>query len=150
MQDSKVVASRKLDCYLYYVLGENLPFKSHEENLSAATSWGFKVPKKSEKLFATYQSIEEIFEFIDYWSSGRNKLNFEIDGIVIKVNDYYLQEELGYTAKSPRWAIAYKFKAEQVETRLNEITYQVGRTGAITPVANLEPILLAGTTVKRA
>lgn len=150
MQDSKVVASRKLDCYLYYVLGENLPFKSHEENLSAAASWGFKVPKKSEKLFATYQSIEEIFEFIDYWSSGRNKLNFEIDGIVIKVNDYYLQEELGYTAKSPRWAIAYKFKAEQVETRLNEITYQVGRTGAITPVANLEPILLAGTTVKRA
>tara|TARA_B110000046_G_scaffold48630_1_gene53951 strand:+ start:69317 stop:71356 length:2040 start_codon:yes stop_codon:yes gene_type:complete len=150
MQDSKVVASRKLDCYLYYVLGENLPFNSHEENLSAAASWGFKVPKKSEKLFTTYQSIEEIFEFIDYWSIGRNHLNFEIDGIVIKVNDYYLQEELGYTAKSPRWAIAYKFKAAQVETRLNEITYQVGRTGAITPVANLEPILLAGTTVKRA
>ncbi|MFT6166037.1 MAG: DNA ligase (NAD+) [Vicingaceae bacterium] len=150
MQDSKVVASRKLDSYLYYVLGENLPFKSHEENLNAASSWGFKVPKKSDKLFATYQSIEEIFEFIDYWSTGRNQLNFEIDGIVIKVNDYYLQEELGYTAKSPRWAIAYKFKAEQVETRLNEITYQVGRTGAITPVANLEPILLAGTVVKRA
>ena len=150
MQDSKVVASRRLDCYLYYVLGEHLPFKSHEENLNAAASWGFKVPKKSEKLFATYQSIEGIFEFIDYWSNGRNQLNFEIDGIVIKVNDYYLQEELGYTAKSPRWAIAYKFKAEQVETRLNEITYQVGRTGAITPVANLEPILLAGTTVKRA
>jgi len=150
MQDSKVVASRKLDCYLYYVLGENLPFKSHEENLNAAASWGFKVPKKSEKLFATYQSIEDIFEFIEYWSTERNHLNFEIDGIVIKVNDYYLQEELGYTAKSPRWAIAYKFKAERVETQLNEITYQVGRTGAITPVANLEPILLAGTTVKRA
>ncbi len=150
MQDSRVVASRKLDCYLYYVLGENLPFKSHAENLSAAESWGFKVPKKSEKLFATYQSIEDIFEFIDFWSTERNHLNFEIDGIVIKVNDYYLQEELGYTAKSPRWAIAYKFKAEQVETRLNEITYQVGRTGAITPVANLEPVLLAGTTVKRA
>ena len=150
MQDSKVVASRKLDCYLYYVLGETLPFKSHEENLNVAASWGFKVPKKSDKLFATYQSIEEIFEFIDYWSTGRNQLNFEIDGIVIKVNDYYLQEELGYTAKSPRWAIAYKFKAEQVETRLNEITYQVGRTGAITPVANLGPILLAGTVVKRA
>ena len=150
MQDSRVVASRKLDCYLYYVLGENLPFKSHAENLSAAESWGFKVPKKSEKLFATYQSIEDIFEFIDFWSTERNHLNFEIDGIEIKVNDYYLQEELGYTAKSPRWAIAYKFKAEQVETRLNEITYQVGRTGAITPVANLEPVLLAGTTVKRA
>ena len=150
MQDSRVVASRKLDCYLYYVLGENLPFKSHAENLSAAESWGFKVPKKSEKLFATYQSIEDIFEFIDFWSTERNHLNFEIDGIVIKVNDYYLQEELGYTAKSPRWAIAYKFKAEQVETILNEITYQVGRTGAITPVANLEPVLLAGTTVKRA
>lgn len=150
MQDSSVVASRKLDCYLYYVLGENLPYKSHEENLEAAEKWGFKVPQKSKKLFATYQSIESIFEFIDYWSVERNNLNFEIDGIVIKVNDYYLQEELGYTAKSPRWAIAYKFKAEQVETRLNEITYQVGRTGAITPVANLEPILLAGTTVKRA
>jgi len=150
MQDSKVVASRKLDCYLYYVLGENLPFKSHEENLDAAASWGFKVPKKSDKLFETYQSIEEIFEFIEHWSVARNNLNFEIDGIVIKVNDYYLQEELGYTAKSPRWAIAYKFKAEQVETLLNKITYQVGRTGAITPVANLDPILLAGTTVKRA
>lgn len=150
MQDSKVVASRKLDCYLYYVLGENLPFKSHAENLNAAESWGFKVPKKSEKLFATCRSIEDIFEFIDFWSAERNRLNFEIDGIVIKVNDYYLQEELGYTAKSPRWAIAYKFKAERVETRLNEITYQVGRTGAITPVANLEPVLLAGTTVKRA
>lgn len=150
MQDSKVVASRKLDCYLYYVLGENLPFKSHEENLDAAASWGFKVPKKSDKLFATYQSIEEIFEFIEHWNVARNHLNFEIDGIVIKVNDYYLQEELGYTAKSPRWAIAYKFKAEQVETLLNKITYQVGRTGAITPVANLDPILLAGTTVKRA
>ncbi|MFT4756589.1 MAG: DNA ligase (NAD+), partial [Vicingaceae bacterium] len=109
MQDSKVVASRKLDCYLYYVLGENLPFKSHEENLDAAASWGFKVPKKSDKLFATYQSIEEIFEFIEHWNVARNHLNFEIDGIVIKVNDYYLQEELGYTAKSPRWAIAYKF-----------------------------------------
>ena len=150
MQDSKVVASRKLDCYLYYVLGENLPFKSHEENLNAAASWGFKVPKKSDKLFATYQSIEDIFEFIEHWSAARNHLNFEIDGIVIKVNDYYLQEELGYTAKSPRWAIAYKFKAEQVETLLKKITYQVGRTGAITPVANLDPILLAGTTVKRA
>ncbi len=150
MKDSKVVSSRKLDSYLYYVLGEDLPFKSHEENLVAAASWGFKVPKESEKLFATYQSIEGIFEFINYWSTERNNLNFEIDGIVIKVNDYYLQEELGYTAKSPRWAIAYKFKAEQVETRLNQITYQVGRTGAITPVANLEPILLAGTTVKRA
>lgn len=150
MQDSKVVSSRKLDCYLYYVLGENLPFNSHSENLAAAESWGFRVPRKSKKLFAQYQSIEAIFEFIEHWSTARHDLNFEIDGIVIKVNDYYLQEELGFTAKNPRWAIAYKFKAEQVETKLNEITYQVGRTGAITPVANLEPILLAGTTVKRA
>lgn len=150
MQDSKVVASRKLDCYLYYVLGENLPYRSHSKNLAAAESWGFKVPKMEKKLFSISNSIDEIFEFIDYWNVERHQLDFEIDGVVIKVNDYDLQEELGFTAKSPRWAIAYKFKAEQVETKLNQITYQVGRTGAITPVANLEPILLAGTTVKRA
>lgn len=150
MQDSKVVSQRKLDCFLYYVLGEELPYRGHIENLQAAGSWGFKVPEESNKLVARSKSIDDILAFIDYWDKNRSKLNFEIDGIVIKVNDYDLQEELGYTAKSPRWAIAYKFKAEQVETRLNEISYQVGRTGAITPVANLEPVLLAGTTVKRA
>ncbi|MBL4708332.1 MAG: NAD-dependent DNA ligase LigA [Flavobacteriales bacterium] len=150
MHDSKVVASRKLGCYLYYVLGENLPYRSHSENLAAAATWGFKVPKMDKKLFSISNSIDEIFEFIDYWNLERHQLDFEIDGIVIKVNDYDLQEELGFTAKSPRWAIAYKFKAEQAETKLNQITYQVGRTGAITPVANLEPVLLAGTTVKRA
>ena len=150
MQDSAVVASRKLDCYLYYVLGENLPNSSHLENIEAAGSWGFKVPTKNQRLIANCNSIDEIFEFVDYWDLHRSELDFDIDGVVIKVNDYDLQEEFGYTAKSPRWAIAYKFKTEQAETRLNQITYQVGRTGAITPVANLEPVLLAGTTVKRA
>lgn len=150
MQDSSIVAERKLDCYLYYVLGENLPYASHLKNLQAAASWGFKAPSEKNKLITSAESIDEVFEFIDYWNEARSALDFEIDGIVIKVNDYDLQEELGYTAKSPRWAIAYKFKAEQVETKLNQISYQVGRTGAITPVANLEPILLAGTTVKRA
>lgn len=150
MQDSKVVSERKLDCYLYYVLGENLPHNSHSANLKAAESWGFKVPKEKENLFAVTNKLDEIFDFIGYWDQKRFDLNFEIDGVVIKVNDYNLQEELGFTAKSPRWAIAYKFKADQVETRLNAISYQVGRTGAITPVANLEPVLLAGTTVKRA
>ncbi|MEQ8908228.1 MAG: NAD-dependent DNA ligase LigA [Vicingaceae bacterium] len=150
MQDSAVVAERKLDCYLYYVLGEKLPHEGHLQNLEAAASWGFKAPSKKKNLITSANNIDEIFEFIDYWDEQRSALDFEIDGIVIKVNDYDLQEELGYTAKSPRWAIAYKFKAEQVETKLNKITYQVGRTGAITPVANLEPILLGGTTVKRA
>jgi len=150
MQDSAVVAKRKLDCYLYYVLGENLPHSGHLENLKAAGNWGFKVPNTKQKLIANCNSIDEIFQFIDYWDTHRSELDFEIDGVVIKVNDYDLQEELGYTAKSPRWAIAYKFKTEQAQTRLNQITYQVGRTGAITPVANLKPVLLAGTTVKRA
>lgn len=150
MQDSKVVAERKLDCFLYYVLGENLNYSSHSENLEAAGSWGFKIPQRERKLFIEADSMDEIFEFIDYWDVERSNLDFEIDGIVIKVNEYHLQEELGYTAKSPRWAIAYKFKAARVETKLNQITYQVGRTGAITPVANLEPVLLAGTVVKRA
>jgi len=150
MQDSAVVAQRKLDCYLYYVLGENLPHENHIENLKKAATWGFKAPSEGKNLIRRCNSIDEIFDFIDFWDKERSNLNFEIDGIVIKVNDYHLQEELGYTAKSPRWAIAYKFKAEQEETILNEITYQVGRTGAITPVANLEPVLLAGTTVKRA
>lgn len=150
MQDSAIVAERKLDCYLYYVLGENLPFNGHLENVLAANSWGFKAPTEDKKLIRKCNSIDEIFEFIDYWGEHRHELDFEIDGIVIKVNDLDAQQELGFTAKSPRWAIAYKYQTEQVETRLNEITYQVGRTGAITPVANLEPVLLAGTTVKRA
>jgi DNA ligase (NAD+) len=150
MQDSAIVAERKLDCFLYYVLGENLPFRSHLGNIRAAASWGFKAPAESKKLIQSCNNMEEVFSFISYWDEKRSLLDFEIDGIVIKVDDYDIQEELGFTAKSPRWAIAYKFKAEQAETRLNEITYQVGRTGAITPVANLEPVLLAGTTVKRA
>jgi DNA ligase (NAD+) len=150
MQDSAVVAERKLDCFLYYVLGEELPYKKHFENMMQAGKWGFKVPNPKKDLIRKCSSLDEVFAFIDQWDQQRSELNFEIDGVVIKVNDYDYQEELGYTAKSPRWAIAYKFKAEQVETRLNKITYQVGRTGAITPVANLEPVLLAGTTVKRA
>ncbi len=150
MQDSAIVAQRKLDCFLYYVLGEDLPYRNHYQNLEKAAEWGFKAPSTKKNMIQLCTTIDEILEFIGFWDQQRSKLNFEIDGIVIKVNDYDVQEELGFTAKSPRWAIAYKFKAEQVETRLNEITYQVGRTGAITPVANLEPVLLAGTTVKRA
>jgi DNA ligase (NAD+) len=144
--DPKEVARRPLDCYLYYLLGEDLPHNSHYENLMAAKGWGFKVPD----YIAKAKTIDEIFEFIDYWDEARNKLDFDIDGIVVKVNDYARQEQLGFTAKSPRWAIAYKFKAEQVVTELLSISYQVGRTGSITPVANLEPVQLAGTTVKRA
>ena len=146
MQDSAVVASRKLDCFLYYLLGEDIPFKTHFENLNAAKSWGFKISKHSKLL----NNINEVIDFIDYWVNERYKLPFDIDGIVIKVNDYKQQLQLGFTAKSPRWAIAYKFKAEQVSTELLEITYQVGRTGAITPVANLKPVALGGTVVKRA
>ncbi len=150
MQDSSVVASRQLDSYLYYILGEGKVAEQHFETLDLARKWGFKSPPKEKNMIAKCNSIDEIFEFIDFWEIHRNELDFEIDGIVIKVNDYHLQEELGYTAKSPRWAIAYKYKTAQVSTLLNEITYQVGRTGAITPVANLQPVLLAGTTVKRA
>lgn len=150
MQDSAVVAQRKLDSYLYFVLGENLPFKTHFESIEMAGKWGFKVPQVKNKYIKKCKNIDEIFEFINYWDKERNNLNFDIDGIVIKVNSYRQQEEMGFTAKSPKWAIAYKFKAEKVKTKLLEITYQVGRTGAITPVANLEPVLLAGTTVKRA
>ena len=150
MQDSAVVAQRKLDSYLYFVLGENLPFKTHLESLEAAGKWGFKVPKEKNNFIKKCKTIDEIFDFINYWDKKRNELNFDIDGVVIKVNNYRQQEEMGFTAKTPKWAIAYKFKAEQVKTKLLEITYQVGRTGAITPVANLQPILLAGTTVKRA
>ncbi|MCB0380778.1 MAG: NAD-dependent DNA ligase LigA [Flavobacteriales bacterium] len=150
MQDSAVVAQRKLDSYLYFVLGENLPFKTHFESIEMAGKWGFKVPQVKNKFIKKCKNIDEIFEFINYWDKERNNLNFDIDGIVIKVNSYRQQEEMGFTAKSPKWAIAYKFKAEKVKTKLLEITYQVGRTGAITPVANLDPVLLAGTTVKRA
>ncbi len=146
MQDSAVVARRKLDCYLYFILGENLPFQSHFDNLEAAKSWGFKIPPYNKKV----GSIQEVFQFISHWDKARLDLPFDIDGVVIKVNAYEQQRQLGFTAKSPRWAIAYKFKTERASTVLLEITYQVGRTGAITPVANLQPVPLAGTTVKRA
>lgn len=144
--NSAEVAKRNLDCYVYYMLGENLPSKSHYTNLEKAREWGFQVPEQIKKAL----SINDISEYIKYWDVERNNLPFDIDGIVIKVDDLDLQEELGLTAKSPRWAISYKFKAEQVETKLLSIDYQVGRTGAITPVANLEPVHIAGTTVKRA
>ncbi len=149
-QDSKEVAKRKLDCYLYYVLGENLPARSHFESMEMAASWGFKVPSAAMRYIEKTNSIDGIMAFIAFWDKQRHALPFDIDGVVIKVNSFALWDELGMTAKSPRWAIAYKFKAETVKTKLLKITYQVGRTGAITPVANLEPIFLAGTTVKRA
>ncbi|MFD2909360.1 NAD-dependent DNA ligase LigA [Flavobacterium ardleyense] len=146
LQDSAEVAKRPLDCLLYYVIGNNLPFKTQFEGLQKARDWGFKVPNQSKLV----TSLAEVFEFINYWDIHRHDLPYETDGVVVKVNDLQRQEELGYTAKSPRWAMAYKFKAEQVTTKLNSISYQVGRTGAITPVANLEPVQLAGTIVKRA
>lgn len=146
MQDSKEVAKRRLDCLLYYVLGDNLPFKTHYESLNAAKSWGFN----TSPYIAKCSDISGIFEFINNWNTDRYKLPFNIDGVVIKVDSLRQQEILGYTAKSPRWAIAYKFKAEQVSTKLLSVDYQVGRTGAVTPVANLAPVQLAGTTVKRA
>ncbi|KGO88596.1 DNA ligase [Flavobacterium rivuli WB 3.3-2 = DSM 21788] len=146
LQDSGEVAKRPLDCLLYSIIGNNLPFKTQFEGLEKARQWGFKVPKQS----ALANSMEEVMAFIDHWDTHRHDMPYETDGVVIKVNDLHQQEELGYTAKSPRWAIAYKFKAERVATRLKSITYQVGRTGAITPVANLEPVQLGGTTVKRA
>ncbi len=150
MQDSSIVASRPLDCFLYYVLMEDRRYGSHYESMMKAREWGFKIPPPEKNYIAKAKNIDEIFDFINYWEVHRHELPFEIDGIVIKVNDYAQQHKLGSTAKSPRWAISYKYKAEQVSTRLNSITYQVGRTGAITPVANLEPVQLAGTTVKRA
>jgi len=150
MQDSAVVAQRKLDSYLYFVMGENLPFVTHFEAIEKAKEWGFKVPLSEKKFITKCNSVDDIFEFINYWDKARHELDFDIDGVVIKVNNYDKQQELGMTAKSPKWAIAYKFKAERVKTKLLEITYQVGRTGAITPVANLQPVQLAGTTVKRA
>lgn len=149
-QDSKVVASRGLDCFLYGVYGDDLPMEGHLESVQKAKEWGFKIPSVEHKYIAKTDSIEGIMDFIHYWDEHRAQLPFEIDGIVIKVNDYDIQSELGFTAKSPRWAIAYKFKAERVETILEAVTFQVGRTGAITPVANLKPVHLGGTTVKRA
>ncbi len=146
LQDSAEVAKRPLDCLLYFIIGNNLPFTTQHTGLEVARNWGFKVPSQSK--LAT--NLEEVFEFINYWDVHRHDLPYETDGVVIKVDDFNLQNELGYTAKSPRWAIAYKFKSEQVTTVLNSISYQVGRTGAITPVANLEPVQLAGTIVKRA
>lgn len=144
--DSSIVLNRQLECYLYFLLGENIPYNSHYENLKIAKSWGFNVPE----YIKLCNSEDEIFDFIYHWEKERHNLKFDIDGIVIKVNSIAQQEELGFTAKSPRWAIAYKFKAEQVKTKLLSIAFQVGRTGIVTPVANLEPVLLAGTTVKRA
>jgi len=146
LQDSAEVAKRPLDCLLYTVVGKNLNFSTHFEGLEKARQWGFKVPMAAKLV----DSIDDALAFIDHWDIHRRDLPYETDGVVIKVNDFRQQEELGYTSKSPRWAIAYKFKAEQVSTRLNSISYQVGRTGAITPVANLEPVELAGTIVKRA
>ncbi len=146
LQDSAEVAKRPLDCLLYFLIGNNLPFDTQYKSLATARNWGFKVPEEA----SLANSLDEVFQFIAYWDVHRHNLPYETDGVVIKVNQFQFQEELGYTAKSPRWAIAYKFKSEQVVTRLNSISYQVGRTGAITPVANLEPVQLAGTIVKRA
>lgn len=141
-----IVAQRKLDCYLYFMLGENLPFNSHFENLKKAKEWGFKTPENN----VLCKSIDEVLAFITKWDNDRKRLPYDTDGVVIKVNSYQQQRVLGFTAKTPRWAIAYKYKAEQVSTELISVDFQVGRTGAITPVANLRPIKLAGSTVKRA
>ncbi|MFT4832128.1 MAG: DNA ligase (NAD+) [Psychroserpens sp.] len=146
LQDSALVAQRPLECLLYSIIGPDLKLSSQFEVLEKTRSWGFKVPTVAK----ICKSTDEVMAFVDYWDVHRHKLPYETDGVVVKVNNLQYQEELGYTAKSPRWAMAYKFKAEQVSTILKEITYQVGRTGAITPVANLSPVLLAGTTVKRA
>ena len=145
-QNSRLVASRQLDSYLYYLLGEELPSDGHYENLQAAASWGFKISQGMKKV----KTLENIYAYIDYWDSERKNLPVATDGIVLKVNSLRQQRQLGFTAKSPRWAIAYKFKAERALTRLDRVTYQVGRTGAVTPVANMEPVQLAGTTVRRA
>ena len=146
LQDSSEVAKRPLDCLLYHMVGHKLPVQTQYESLEFARKLGFKVPNTSKLV----TSISEVLEFVEYWDVHRHQLPYEIDGVVIKVNSLFQQEELGYTSKAPRWAIAYKFKAERVATLLNDITYQVGRTGAITPVANLKPVELAGTIVKRA
>jgi DNA ligase (NAD+) len=150
MQDSAVVASRGLDCYLYHIYGEDLGFEKHAESIDRAREWGFKVPLEKDRYIERVSSVEGLMNFISYWNTERNNLPFEIDGIVFKVNNYAIQDELGFTAKSPRWAIAYKFKTERVATLLESIDYQLGRTGAITPVANLVAVQLGGTTVRRA
>jgi DNA ligase (NAD+) len=150
MQDSSIVAQRKLDGFIYGFYALKNPFKSHYDSIKKAGEWGFKIPDEKKRMIEKVKSIDEIISFIDHWNIERKKLDFEIDGVVIKVNDYHQQEELGFTAKAPRWAIAYKFKAEQVSTTLESVSYQVGRTGAITPVANLKAVHLAGTTVRRA
>lgn len=146
LMDSSEVAKRKLDAYLYYMLGEELPGEGHYENLMAARDWGFKISDTTRKC----STLDEVFAFIDHFDTARKELPVATDGIVLKVNSLRQQKNLGYTAKSPRWAIAYKFQAEKALTRLNEVTYQVGRTGVVTPVANLDPVLLSGTVVKRA
>ncbi|MGJ8684131.1 MAG: NAD-dependent DNA ligase LigA [Nonlabens sp.] len=146
LQDSAEVAKRPLDCLLYQLAGDSLPIKTQFDSLTLARKWGFKAPKESKLA----NSIEEVFEFINQWDIARKNLPYETDGVVVKVNSLRQQEELGFTAKAPKWAMAYKFAAEQVSTRLEEITYQVGRTGSITPVANLEPVEISGTTVRRA
>ena len=146
LQDPKEVAKRGLDCYLYYMLGEELPAQTHYERLQIAKSWGFPISDAVK----VCHNLEEVMEYIAYWDIERKNMPVATDGIVLKVNDLATQEELGYTAKSPRWAIAYKFPAEKQLTRLNAITYQVGRTGVVTPVANLAPVQLSGTTVQRA
>lgn len=146
MKNSKVVAARKLDAYFYYILGKNLPFDGHYESLQKAKEWGFKISEATE----ICKNLNDIFNFIKKWDTERFKLPVATDGVVIKVNSKNLQDNLGFTAKSPRWAIAYKFKAENVSTVLKSVSYQVGRTGAVTPVANLEPVQIAGTVVKRA
>ncbi len=146
LQNSSVVASRKLDAYFYYMLGESLPSDLHSENLTAAHSWGFKISDATK----VCKTLDEVADFINYWDVERKNLPVATDGIVLKVNSLGQQKKLGYTAKSPRWAIAYKFQAEKAVTRLNSVSYQVGRTGAVTPVANLDPVQLSGTTVKRA
>jgi len=146
LQDSAEVAKRPLECLLYSIIGENINLKSQNEGLEKARNWGFKVPKEAELV----KNVDEVLQFVNYWEKNRHELPYEIDGVVVKVNNLHQQEELGTTAKSPRWAIAYKFKAEQESTLLKQITYQVGRTGAITPVANLDAVQLAGTVVRRA
>ncbi|MBN1112129.1 MAG: NAD-dependent DNA ligase LigA [Bacteroidales bacterium] len=146
MLNPKEVAKRKLDCFLYYIQGDNMSFNSHYQNMEAARRWGFKIPDS----MVIADSPDKVFDFIEYWDKNRDTLPYAIDGVVLKVDDYLVQQELGFTAKNPRWAISYKFKADQAKTKLLSIDYQVGRTGAITPVANLEPVLLAGTTVRRA
>ncbi len=146
MQNSSLVARRPLDCIVFGILGDNLPFDHHFENLQKAAEWGFKVSRQSRKC----ADLDEVFEFIEHWRVHRDDLPFDIDGVVVKLNDFSLHRQLGFTAKTPRWAISYKYSAERASTRLVSVTFQVGRTGAVTPVANLEPVLLAGSTVRRA